>query len=149
MKSTLMKKTIVALAVGCLGLIATGAQADGARGGDGHGHGDRNDHGVQNGQHVRQSRIYGQQIDLRRSRQRQRILAGLRSGNLTHAEFHALMRQQLQIRTMERRFRADGRIDRREFQRLDHVLDVASRRITAESHDHQARYASRPRARFD
>lgn len=42
---------------------------------------------------------------------------------------------------MEQRFRADGVIDAREYQRLDHALDMACRNIKAEKHDYQARYA--------
>jgi uncharacterized membrane protein YebE (DUF533 family) len=59
------------------------------------------------------------------------------------------MREQHDIRAMERRFRADGVIDAREFKRLDHALDVASRNIRAEKHDRQARNAYRPYSRFN
>jgi len=70
----------------------------------------------------------------------ERIQAGLRNGALTRNEYRTLMQEQAAIRDMERRFRADGRIDAREYQRLDHALDVASRNIRHERHDRQARY---------
>lgn len=149
MTSTSMKKTLAALALGCLGLIATGAQADWKHGGDGYGHGDPNSHGTHGRHAYQQSRMFSRQIDVRQDRQRERIQAGMRAGILTRAEFRALMQEQHRIRAMEQHFRADGRIDAREYQRLDHALDVAGRNIMAERHDRQARYAARPRARFN
>ncbi len=123
MKSTLIKKT---LAVLTLGLAATGAQASW----------DRHDHERQAAQ---QSRHFSQEIDARQDRQMARIEAGMRRGHLTRAEYHRLMQEQREIRAMERRFRADGRIDAREFRHLERALDVASRNIRDERHDRQAR----------
>ncbi|HWR76037.1 MAG TPA: hypothetical protein VN283_02355 [Thiobacillus sp.] len=141
MKSTLMKKTLGILALGALGLMATGAQAGWDRGGYGYGH---------SGHAYQQSQMFSQQIDARQDRQMERIQAGKREGNLRRAEFRELMREQREIHAMERHFRADGVIDAREFKRLDHALDIASRNIQAEKHDdRQARNAYDPSRRFN
>ena len=121
MKSNLMKKTLGVLALGSLGLMATGAQAGW----------DRHDHG---------GNAY-QQISARQDRQMERIQAGMRAGSLTRPEFRNLMQEQDEIRAMERHFQADGMIDAREFQRLDRALDIADRNIKAEKHDRQTRHA--------
>jgi len=134
MKNTLMKKTLGMLA---LGLIATGAQADWERGGYGH------------KQAYLQSQAYNQQIDARQDRQQDRIRVGMRSGQLTRAEFRELMQEQHKIHAMEHRFRADGRIGTREFQRLDRALDMADRNIRMEKHDGQARHAYGYASRFN
>lgn len=135
MKTTLLKNSLGLLA---LGLIATGAQASWDRGGPGH-----------NGRVYQQSKVYSQQVDARQDKQMMRIKSGLRDGHLTQAEYRKLMREQNDIRAMEHRFRADGVIDSREFRRLDHALDVASRNIQAEKHDRQARNVDRPYSRFN
>lgn len=123
MKSILMKTGLGMLA---LGLTATSAQANW----------DHISHGHR--QVYLQSQAYSQQINARQDRQMERIRAGMRSGSLTRAEFRALMHEQHKIRAMEQRFRADGLIDAREFQRLDRALELASRSIRAEKHDRQA-----------
>ena len=141
MKSNLMKKTLGVLALGALGLMAAGAQADWDRGGYGHGQG---------GHVYQQSRMFSQQIDTRQDRQMERIQAGKREGNLRRAEFRELMREQREIRAMERYFRAEDVINNREFRRLDHALDIASRNIQAEKQDdRQARNAYDPNRRFN
>jgi hypothetical protein len=128
MNNTSMKKALGMLALCSLGLMASGAQADW----------NRQSHG---GHAYQQSRAFSQQIDARQARQMERIHAGKRAGDLTRGEFRELMHQQHTIHAMERRFRADGMIDAREFQRLDRALDVASRSIKTEKNDRQARYA--------
>ena len=136
MKSTL-KKTLGVLAISALGLVATGAQADWDRG-----------YGYQHDGHTsRQSQTFGERINTRQDQQMERIQAGMHSGNLTHFEFRDLMREQQEIRAMERHFRADGVIDAHEFQRLDRALDIASRNIKLENHDRQARNAYNPWSR--
>lgn len=134
MKTTLMKSAFGILA---LGLLATSAQANW----------DRSDHGHK--QAMMQSKAYSQQINARQDRQMDRIQAGMRSGQITRAEFRELMHEQHTIRAMEQHFRADGRISTREFQRLEHALDVANRNIRAEKHDRQARHAYRHDYRFN
>jgi uncharacterized membrane protein YebE (DUF533 family) len=133
MNSNQMKQTLGILVLGSLGLMATGAQADWNR--DGYGQG---------GHATQQSNLFSQQVNARQQKQEERIQAGMRAGSLTRSEFNDLMREQREIRAMEQRFRADGFIDAREFQRLDHALDVASQNIQAEKQDRQQRYAYKP-----
>jgi len=133
MKSNLMKKTLGVLTLGALALLATGAQAGWDRGGYGQDH---------RGHATQQSQRFSQQINARQDRQMERIQAGKREGDLRRAEFRELIHEQREIRAMERYFSADGVIDAREFKRLDHALDIASRNIQAEKHDdRQARNA--------
>jgi len=134
MKGNLMNNTLGILALGSLGLMATGAQADWNR--DGYGQG---------GYASQQSNMFSQQVNARQEIQMERIQAGMRAGSLTRFEFNDLMHEQREIRAMEQHFRADGFIDAREFQRLDRALDVASQNIRAEKHDRQERYAYNPR----
>lgn len=134
MKSILKKASLGMLA---LGLTATGAQANW----DHHSHGHR--------QAYLQSQAYSQHLNARQDRQIERIRAGMRSGTLTRAEFRELMQEQHRIRSMEQHFRADGLIDAREFQRLDRALELTSRSIKAEKHDHQARHAYGDLYRFN
>lgn len=122
-----LTKTV--LGILALGLMATGAQADWGHAGPSH------------QQAHQQTRAYGQEINARQDRQMDRIQAGKQSGQLTRAEFRHLMQEQHHIRAMERHFRADGRIDAREFRHLDQALNVASRSIRVERHDYQARHA--------
>lgn len=131
MKSNSMKKIFGVLALGILGLTATGVQAAWDRGGHGH------------PPTYQQTRAYSQQINARQDRQLQRIRAGQRAGHLTRFEFRKLMREQHRIRVMEQHFRADGVIDAREFRRLAHALDRADRNIRAGKHGHQA-YGQKP-----
>lgn len=129
MKSNLLNKTFGVLALGIMGLTATGAQAAWDQDSQRH------------KQVYQQNRAYSQQVNARQDRQVQRIRAGKRAGQLSRFEFRELMQQQRNIRAMEQHFRADGRIDAREFKRLDRALDVADRRIRTEKHDRQARHA--------
>jgi hypothetical protein len=137
MKSTLMKKTFGVLALSILGLTATGAQAAWDRGGQDH------------KQAYPQTRAYSQQINARQDQQMQRIQAGARAGQLTRAEFRELMQEQHNIRAMEQHFRADGRIDAREFRRLEGALDSAHRNIRAEKQDRRAHRAYDQKSRFN
>ena len=140
MKDTRMKTGLGMLMLGILGLAASGAQADWSR--DGYGH-------RPSEQVYRQSMVFGEQIRARQERQVDRIRAGMRDGGLTRQEFRELMHEQHRIRAMERHFRDDGIIDTREFQRLDHALDLASHDIWLERHDRQANNAYGSHPRFD
>ncbi len=159
MKTQLMNKTLVALALGSLVMITSGAHASDTRNSNEYGnrnsavlqvevatqrnrnaarepehhHGNRRDHANQ------QSQKFSQQVNARQHRQMDRIQAGKRSGTLTRYEFRELMHEQRHIRSMEQSFLADGIIDPREFQRLDRALDQANRSIRAEKRDQQAR----------
>ena len=136
MNISLMKKTFGILAISLCGLTATTVQADWGR--DGYAN-----------SRASQTKAYGQQINARQDRQMQRIEAGKRTGRLTRAEFRVLMQEQRDIRRMERHVRADGRIGRREFQRVDRALDIANRNIRAEQHDRQARKHARQQTWFN
>ncbi|MBW8365367.1 MAG: hypothetical protein K0M39_12525 [Rhizobium sp.] len=136
MKTTLIKTRLGMLMLGGLSLMATAAQADW----------NRNGH-PQVRHAYQQSQAYSQQINTRQARQMDRIEAGNHNGSLTRHEVRDLMREQHEIQAMERHFRADGIIDAREFQRLDHALNQADRNIRAERHDRQARYAYNTRPR--
>ena len=136
MKSTTFKHTLSILTLGLMRLAAGGAQA-------GWDH-DRDHH---HGPAFKQSQNFSQEVNARQEKQMQRIQAGFRNGALTRPEYRELMGQQANIREMERRFRSDdGRIDLREFKRLDHALDMAGRNIRDEKTDRQARngYDHRP-----
>lgn len=147
MKTQLIKKTLAALVLGSLGLMATGVQADGNHEGYGQNqmHGGNDRHGsYDNRAHqgrlaFQQSAVFSQQINARQDRQMDRIRAGMRAGDLTRFEFRELMHEQRRIGAMEQRFLADGIIDPREFQRMDRMLDGASRDIRFEKIDQQAR----------
>lgn len=136
MKISLMKKTFGILTISLCGLTAPTVQADWDR--DGYGH-----------SRASQTKAYAQQINARQDRQMERIEAGKRTGRLTRAELRVLMQEQRNIRRMERHVRADGKIERREFQRVDRALDIANRNIRAEQHDRQARSPARQQTWFN
>ncbi|MEW6119044.1 MAG: hypothetical protein AB1593_03015 [Pseudomonadota bacterium] len=136
MNSTPFKKSLSILTLGIMGLAAGSAQA---------GWGD--DHGYHHGPNPQMSRMFGEKINQRQEQQMERIQAGFRNGKLTQREYRELVQEQRHIREMERHFRADdGRIDLREYQKLDRALDIASRNIMEEKQDRQARggYAYHP-----
>ena len=119
MTRTLMKTALSALA---LGLLATSVHADFFdRGGRGH------------PQASQQSHAYIQQVNARQAQQMRRIEAARHAGLLNRYEFRTLKNEQQQIRSMERKFRADGRMNAREFQRLDRALNIAHRNIRMET----------------
>jgi hypothetical protein len=135
MKSTTFKHTLSILTLGLMGLAAGGAQA-----------GWDHDRDHRHGPAFKQSQNFSQEVNARQEKQMQRIQAGFRSGALTQPEYRELMNQQANIREMERRFRMDdGKIDAREYQRLDHALDMAARNIRDEKTDRQARNNHSPR----
>lgn len=75
------------------------------------------------------------EINQRQHQQRERILAARERGRLTPHEFRSLMATHRDIKQMERRFLADGRLDRREYQQLDRALDRAGHEIRREARD--------------
>lgn len=77
----------------------------------------------------------GYNIDARQQRQMERIMNGLRSGELTRHEARDLIREQREIEQMQRHYLADGRMSRDEWLQLDRRLDHAARDIRAEKHD--------------
>jgi hypothetical protein len=138
MKTTFFKQTLGVLALGTLALATSVAHADWDRG-----HGERHGPGNWDGYY------FGQQVNERQANQMTRIQTGMRQGLLTRAEYHALMHEQERIRDMERHFRADGYLDRFEFERLQRVLDVASRNIRLENRDRQVRHDRGDYGRFN
>lgn len=120
MTRTLMKTALFSALA--LGLLATSAHADFFD------RGDRDHPRV-----IQQSEAYIQQVNARQARQRQRIEAARRAGFLNRYEFRTLKHEQQQIRRMERKFRADGIMNAREFQRLNHALTLAHRNIRMET----------------
>jgi hypothetical protein len=74
-------------------------------------------------------------------RQEQQIRDGLRRGELTRQEARLLQRQQTRIDAFERRYLADGRLDRHERQHLQQLRREAARDIQRELHDRETRVA--------
>lgn len=79
------------------------------------------------------------EIDARQAAQERRIQQGLRSGELTRREAHALAAEQARIRDLERRAQRDGRIDRHEAAEIRRAQNDAARHIYQETHDGQRR----------
>lgn len=130
MQANVIKTALGLLAAAGLTLAAANAQADWP---------DRSDPPHPRTLHDRFSLMHAEQINARQDRQMARIQTGWRTGDLTRGEFRMLMRQQHEIRAMERHFLADGVLDGREFRRLDAALDEAGRSIRWERHDRLAR----------
>ncbi|HEY9097796.1 MAG TPA: hypothetical protein VIN38_02900 [Thiobacillus sp.] len=146
MKNLPIKTTLLALALGSLGMLSTAAQAaDNNRFGYGHGHGTRANSVAYSPSSHRgqpnhlQNKQFIQRINARQHRQMNRIQAGKQSGSLTRHEFRELKHEQRHIRAMKRDFLADGFMSPREFHQMDRALDRANRNIRAEKRDYQAR----------
>jgi hypothetical protein len=152
MKRISISKTLAALALSSTAALAGSAQADMARlsvsfgdfcpparvvAYDGH---HNHDHRWQHRHQHHDGFAPVGSIDQRQWRQSHRIAEGIRSGELTPREVRHLSREQAQIRSMEHRFLADGRINSLEWQRLDRELDDASQNIWRQKHDYQDRY---------
>jgi len=77
-------------------------------------------------------------INNRQQNQRERIVNGVRSGELTYRETSRLAREQAQVRRMENRFRHSGDgLSNRERVRLQHEMNQSSRHIYRQKHDRQ------------
>ena len=74
-------------------------------------------------------------IDKRQKNQQQRIVQGMRSGELTPRETAKLKREQARIKKKERRFESDGVLTCKERHALHRELNRASRHIYREKHD--------------
>ena len=79
------------------------------------------------------------EVDARQDKQMDRILSGFYERRITPQEFRRLMDEQRDIQKLERRFLADGLLNRYEYQKLDFALNAASRNIFQEGHDVQGR----------
>ena len=92
-----------------------------------------------------QGRTRRASINQREHNQAVRIRNGVRSGELTARETGRLVREQVQIRRMEDRFRDSGDgLSPRERVRLRHELNQASRHIYRQKHDSQDYDPPRP-----
>ncbi|HKY02693.1 MAG TPA: hypothetical protein VJM53_09100 [Burkholderiales bacterium] len=78
-------------------------------------------------------------VNVEQERQHDRLIQGLRSGELTPREADRLRDEQARIREMERRYLADGYFNYREFANMQDALRDSSRHILAEKSDRQDR----------
>jgi hypothetical protein len=78
-------------------------------------------------------------FDARQHHQRERIVNGVRSGELTFRETRRLAAGQVHLNRVERRAEADGVVTARERARLQHEANQQSRRIHRQKHDAQDR----------
>lgn len=80
----------------------------------------------------------GRGMNARQQNQRERIVNGVKSGELTYRETARLAREQAQIRRMEYRFRRSGDgLSNRERFRLQREMNQSSRHIYRQKHDRQ------------
>lgn len=76
-------------------------------------------------------------VDLRQSRQEQRIQQGVASGQLTPRETQRLEREQAAISKTEANAKADGTVTPQERKKLHRMQDRASKDIHHQKHDKQ------------
>ena len=77
--------------------------------------------------------------DARQHHQRERIVNGVQSGELTMRETRRLAAGQVHLNRVERRAKADGVVTARERAHLQHEANQQSRRIHRQKHDAQDR----------
>ena len=77
--------------------------------------------------------------DARQHNQRERIVNGVNSGELTMRETRRLAAGQVHLNRVERRAKADGVVTARERARMQHEANQQSRRIHRQKHDGQDR----------
>ena len=75
----------------------------------------------------------------RQHHQRERIVNGVQSGELTMRETRRLAAGQVHLNRVERRAKADGVVTARERAHLQHEANQQSRRIHRQKHDAQDR----------
>jgi hypothetical protein len=68
-------------------------------------------------------------VNKRENNQKQRIVKGVKSGDLTLKETGKLLKQQAEIRKAERQAKSDGKVTVKERLRLNHKLNQSSRNI--------------------
>lgn len=78
-------------------------------------------------------------LDHAQKNQRHRIWGGVKNGSLTKRETGNLVRGQVRVQRMERRFESDGVITRSEKRRMRGAMAVQSGRIWVNKHDRQNR----------
>ena len=77
--------------------------------------------------------------DARQHHQRDRIVNGVQSGELTARETRRLAAGQVHLNRVERRAKADGVVTGRERAHMQHEANQQSRRIHRQKHDAQDR----------
>lgn len=77
--------------------------------------------------------------DARQHHQRERIVNGVRNGELTLRETRRLAAGQVHLNRVERRAKADGVVTTRERVHMQHEANQQSRRIHRQKHDAQDR----------
>jgi hypothetical protein len=77
--------------------------------------------------------------DARQQHQRERIVNGVQSGELTMRETRRLAAGQVHLNRVERRAKADGVVTSRERAHMQHEANQQSRRIHRQKHDAQDR----------
>lgn len=83
--------------------------------------------------------VSADEIDRRQNMQERRIQQGVRDGSVTRSEYIRLEQEQARIRELERRAKADGRVDRYEAAQIGRAQQEASRHIYQEKHDREGR----------
>lgn len=140
MKVATTLKTLTLLGLTALTLGAASSQADSGYGYYGS---NQNFNPWLNGPAYQQARFVASmkerqaQLDQRMDNQLQRILGGMEGGKLTLREATGLLREHLEISTLERRYMADGRLGPHELASLEQRLDEANRHIMFEKHDRE------------
>lgn len=99
----------------------------------------KHDRQIQRQMHVSQRGVKSPGVNRRQHKQARRIKQGVYSGSLTPRETARLGKQQMRIRKQERRFKADGHLNKRERVRLHKSLNRASKNIYRQKHDRQHR----------
>jgi hypothetical protein len=99
-----------------------------------------NDRGRHYGNQGRPAYGWDRSIDRRQEHQRERIVQGMRSGELTRHEAQRLFSEQRDLRQQERAFRSDGMISQWERREMHRDLNDASRHIYNQTHDAQERF---------
>ena len=74
-------------------------------------------------------------VDWREHNQNMRIYNGIQNGSLSYNETGQLLRGQARVHRMERRFKSDGTVTRRERFRLHRAQNQQSRRIWRKKHN--------------
>ena len=78
-------------------------------------------------------------VNKRQQNQHERIVNGVKSGELTRSEVRSLRADQRAIRAEEREFKSDGVLTRGERRELHRDLNESSRDIYREKHDASTR----------
>ena len=83
--------------------------------------------------------VHDPRINARQHHQRERIVQGVRSGELTRRETRRVAEEQRDIRQLERAYKSDGSLTGAERRDLHHEQNQASRDIYRQKHDAQDR----------